>query len=85
METCFTNGSPFGQHTISSRQFVPFVKAGLGMARVDAARGALEPGAGDPSTIEAGSGEPDWSSLVVNSEGVDVLTAPDMPGINRKL
>src|SRR5882724_10378225 len=27
-----------------------------------------------------GSGEPDWSSLVVNSEGVDVLTAPDMPG-----
>jgi pilus assembly protein CpaE len=26
------------------------------------------------------AGEPDWSSLVVNSEGVDVLTAPDTPG-----
>jgi len=27
-----------------------------------------------------GSNEPDWSSLVVNAEGVDVLTAPDSPG-----
>jgi pilus assembly protein CpaE len=25
------------------------------------------------------SGEPDWSSLVVNADGIDVLTAPDTP------
>src|SRR6266566_9048753 len=28
----------------------------------------------------AGAGEPDWSSLVVTSEGIDVLPAPDIPG-----
>jgi pilus assembly protein CpaE len=27
-----------------------------------------------------GAGEPDWSSLVVTSEGLDVLPAPDIPG-----
>src|SRR5436190_2155091 len=27
-----------------------------------------------------GAGEPDWSSLVVTSEGIDVLPAPDIPG-----
>ena len=26
------------------------------------------------------AGEPDWSSLVVNSEGIDVLPAPETPG-----